>query len=127
MEQKPPRFRQFSLGLSLWALQPLRRHKRWTRHQALSAQQQRMIPIAAFTANRADMDKLDNSVCDAGLEAGLTVHEIKEILVQMYAYAGFPAQSQRYQHVYGRDGRAASKRYQKMSMGTDARSRARRT
>ena len=26
----------------------------------------------------------------AGLDAGLTVHEIKEILVQMYAYAGFP-------------------------------------
>jgi alkylhydroperoxidase/carboxymuconolactone decarboxylase family protein YurZ len=26
----------------------------------------------------------------AGLDAGLTVNEIKEILVQMYAYAGFP-------------------------------------
>ena len=25
-----------------------------------------------------------------GLEAGLTVNEIKEILVQLYAYAGFP-------------------------------------
>ena len=25
-----------------------------------------------------------------GLDAGLTVNEIKEILVQMYAYAGFP-------------------------------------
>ncbi len=27
---------------------------------------------------------------EAGLDAGLTVNEIKEILVQMYAYAGFP-------------------------------------
>ena len=57
-------------------------------NQALSAQQQRIIPIAAFTAN-GDMDKLRTAL-HAGLDAGLTVNEIKEILVQMYAYAGFP-------------------------------------
>jgi alkylhydroperoxidase/carboxymuconolactone decarboxylase family protein YurZ len=57
-------------------------------HQTLSAQQQRIIPIAAFTAN-GDLDKLRTAL-HAGLDAGLTVNEIKEILVQMYAYAGFP-------------------------------------
>ena len=57
-------------------------------NQALSAQQQRIIPIAAFTAN-GDMEKLKTAM-HAGLDAGLTVNEIKEILVQMYAYAGFP-------------------------------------
>jgi alkylhydroperoxidase/carboxymuconolactone decarboxylase family protein YurZ len=57
-------------------------------NQALSAKQQRIIPIAAFTAN-GDMDKLSPAL-HAGLDAGLTVNEIKEILVQMYAYAGFP-------------------------------------
>jgi len=57
-------------------------------HQALSAKQQSIIPIAAFTAN-GDMDKLRTAL-HAGLDAGLTVNEIKEILVQMYAYAGFP-------------------------------------
>ena len=57
-------------------------------HQALSAQQQRIIPIAAFTAN-GDLEKLRTAL-HAGLDAGLTVNEIKEILVQMYAYAGFP-------------------------------------
>ena len=57
-------------------------------HQALSAQQQRIIPIAAFTAN-GDLAKLSTAL-HAGLDAGLTVNEIKEILVQMYAYAGFP-------------------------------------
>ena len=57
-------------------------------NQALSAQQQRIIPIAAFTAN-GDMEKLKTAL-HAGLDAGLTVNEIKEILVQMYAYAGFP-------------------------------------
>ena len=57
-------------------------------HQALSAKQHSIIPIAAFTAN-CDLAKLRTAL-HAGLEAGLTVNEIKEILVQMYAYAGFP-------------------------------------
>jgi 4-carboxymuconolactone decarboxylase len=57
-------------------------------HQALSAKQHSIIPIAAFTAN-GDMEKLRTALHE-GLDAGLTVNEIKEILVQMYAYAGFP-------------------------------------
>lgn len=57
-------------------------------NQALSAKQQSIIPIAAFTAN-GDMEKLRTALHE-GLDAGLTVNEIKEILVQMYAYAGFP-------------------------------------
>jgi 4-carboxymuconolactone decarboxylase len=57
-------------------------------NQALSVKQHSIIPIAAFTAI-GDLDKL-KPVLHAGLEAGLTVNEIKEILVQMYAYAGFP-------------------------------------
>jgi len=57
-------------------------------NQTLSAKQQSIIPIAAFTAN-GDMEKL-KTVLNDGLDAGLTVNEIKEVLVQMYAYAGFP-------------------------------------
>jgi 4-carboxymuconolactone decarboxylase len=56
--------------------------------QALSARQQSIIPIAAFTAT-GDMEKLRTAL-NEGLDAGLTVNEIKEVLVQMYAYAGFP-------------------------------------
>lgn len=55
---------------------------------SLSAKQQGMIPIAAFTA-KGDLEKLRVSLHE-GLDAGLTVNEIKEILVQLYAYAGFP-------------------------------------
>jgi 4-carboxymuconolactone decarboxylase len=55
---------------------------------ALSPKQHSIIPIAALTAT-GDLDKLRPAL-HAGLEAGLTVNEIKEILVQMYAYAGFP-------------------------------------
>jgi len=57
-------------------------------NQALSAKQHSIIPIAAFTAT-GDLDKLRPAL-HAGLDAGLTVNEIKEILVQMYAYAGSP-------------------------------------
>ncbi len=54
----------------------------------LNAKQQAIVPIAAFTAS-GDMDKLKTALND-GLDAGLSVNEIKEVLVQMYAYAGFP-------------------------------------
>jgi alkylhydroperoxidase/carboxymuconolactone decarboxylase family protein YurZ len=56
--------------------------------QALDAKQQSIVPIAAFTAS-GNIEKLRPALVD-GLEAGLTVNEIKEVLVQMYAYAGFP-------------------------------------
>jgi alkylhydroperoxidase/carboxymuconolactone decarboxylase family protein YurZ len=58
------------------------------KNQSLSTIQKSIIPIAAFTAN-GDMDKLRTAL-NEGLDAGLTVNEIKEILVQMYAYVGFP-------------------------------------
>lgn len=54
----------------------------------LNAKQQEIIAIAAFTAN-GNLEKL-KSALSKGLDAGLTVNEIKEMLVQMYAYAGFP-------------------------------------
>ena len=57
-------------------------------NQALSTKQQSIISIAAFTAN-GDLDKLKTALQE-GLAAGLTVNEIKEILVHLYAYAGFP-------------------------------------
>jgi alkylhydroperoxidase/carboxymuconolactone decarboxylase family protein YurZ len=57
-------------------------------NQALSTKQQSIIPIAAFTAN-GDLDKLRTALTE-GLDAGLTVNEIKEILVHLYAYTGFP-------------------------------------
>jgi len=56
--------------------------------QTLNAKQQSIVTIAAFTAN-GDLKKPKTTLND-GLDAGLTVNEVKEILVQMYAYAGFP-------------------------------------
>lgn len=57
-------------------------------NQALSTKQKSIIPIAAFTAN-GDLDSLKTALQE-GLGAGLTVNEIKEILVHLYAYTGFP-------------------------------------
>lgn len=57
-------------------------------NQALDPKQQSIIPISSFTAN-GDLAKLKTALQD-GLEAGLTVNEIKEILVHLYAYTGFP-------------------------------------
>jgi 4-carboxymuconolactone decarboxylase len=58
------------------------------KNEGLNSKQEKIIPIAAFTAS-GDMERL-NTALHEGLDAGLTVNEIKEILVQMYAYAGFP-------------------------------------
>ncbi len=54
----------------------------------LNARQEQIVTIAVFTAS-GDLEKLKTAL-NEGLDAGLTVNEIKEILVQMYAYAGFP-------------------------------------
>jgi alkylhydroperoxidase/carboxymuconolactone decarboxylase family protein YurZ len=56
--------------------------------QTLSSKQQSTVTISAFTAN-GDLEKLKTAL-NEGLDAGLTVNEIKEILVQLYAYTGFP-------------------------------------
>lgn len=54
----------------------------------LSTRQQAIPLIAAFMAS-SNMSKLDTAL-NQGLDAGLTVNEVKEILVQLYAYTGFP-------------------------------------
>ena len=54
----------------------------------LSPKQRAIAPIAAFTA-KGDMPRLRTAL-EKGLAAGLTVNEINEVLIQMYAYCGFP-------------------------------------
>lgn len=54
----------------------------------LNEKQKSIIPIGAFTAV-GDLENLKNSL-NEGLDKKLTINEIKEILVQSYAYAGFP-------------------------------------
>ncbi|MHA4844156.1 carboxymuconolactone decarboxylase family protein [Flavitalea antarctica] len=54
----------------------------------LTSAQQQIVAISAFTAI-GDLPNL-NIQLNKGLDAGLTINEIKEMLVQLYAYCGFP-------------------------------------
>lgn len=54
----------------------------------LTLKQQSIIPIAAYTA-KGELEQLKPAI-NEGLDAGLTVIEIKEIMVHLYAYCGFP-------------------------------------
>lgn len=56
--------------------------------ETLSAKQQ-AIPLMAAAMATSNMSGL-NAALNQGLDAGLTVSEAKEILVQLYAYSGFP-------------------------------------
>ncbi|MGG7648233.1 (R)-mandelonitrile lyase [Pseudomonas sp. ES4] len=56
--------------------------------QSLSAKQQ-AIPLIAAAMATSNMSGL-NTALNQGLDAGLSVSEAKEILVQLYAYSGFP-------------------------------------
>jgi quercetin dioxygenase-like cupin family protein/alkylhydroperoxidase/carboxymuconolactone decarboxylase family protein YurZ len=55
---------------------------------SLTEKQQSIISIAALTA-KGDLQALKPAL-NTGLDAGLTVNEIKEVLVHLYAYCGFP-------------------------------------
>ena len=54
----------------------------------LSVRQQRIVSIAANTG-RGDLVNLRTAISQ-GLDDGLTVNEIKEVMVHAYAYCGFP-------------------------------------
>ncbi|TAL64882.1 MAG: carboxymuconolactone decarboxylase [Burkholderiaceae bacterium] len=56
--------------------------------QGLSATQQSIVPVTAWAA-LGDMPRLNTALIRA-LDAGMSIGDAKELLVQVYAYAGFP-------------------------------------
>lgn len=56
--------------------------------ESLDKKQQAMVAISANTAT-GNQEALRIALI-AGLDAGMTINEINEILIQLYAYAGFP-------------------------------------
>jgi 4-carboxymuconolactone decarboxylase len=71
-----------ALPIAVNAQQPVNTNK------TLDTRQQAIISISSFTA-KGDLAQLQKSLND-GLNAGLSINEIKEILVHLYAYCGFP-------------------------------------
>lgn len=57
-------------------------------NKILSPGEQSIISIAALTA-KGDLSNLKTAQ-NVGLEAGLSINQIKEVLVHLYAYCGFP-------------------------------------
>jgi alkylhydroperoxidase/carboxymuconolactone decarboxylase family protein YurZ len=57
-------------------------------NKALTTKHHSIVPIAAYTA-RGELQQLKPAL-NEGLDAGLTVNEIKEVMVHLYAYCGFP-------------------------------------
>jgi 4-carboxymuconolactone decarboxylase len=55
---------------------------------SLSLKERSIVTISAYAA-QGDMPKLQIALND-GLQVGLSISEVKETLVQLYAYAGFP-------------------------------------
>lgn len=56
--------------------------------QTLSGKEKSIIAISSLTA-KGELEKLKTEL-NTGLGVGLTVNEIKEVLVHCYAYCGFP-------------------------------------
>ncbi|MCU0338152.1 MAG: carboxymuconolactone decarboxylase family protein [Sediminibacterium sp.] len=59
-----------------------------TINNSLSAKEKSIIAISSLTA-KGDLNRLKTEL-NTGLESGLTINEIKEVLVHLYAYCGFP-------------------------------------
>lgn len=57
-------------------------------NNTLNIEQRSIVIISALTAT-GDIENLKNEL-NSGLNAGLTVNQIKEVLVHLYAYCGFP-------------------------------------
>lgn len=76
------------LTIGLLAQPPATTKHRMETTNQLSAAQQAIVAISAFTA-QGNLPQLKQAL-NAGLDAGLPINDLKEILVQLYAYAGFP-------------------------------------
>ena len=56
--------------------------------QAMDSKRQHITEVAALTG-KGDLDKLKTVLID-GLNDGMAVSELKEVMVHAYAYCGFP-------------------------------------
>ncbi|NGZ85296.1 carboxymuconolactone decarboxylase [Duganella sp. SAP-35] len=70
------------------AAEPIKEKSSMQAEHTLSASRLAIAPIGAFAAT-GNLPAL-HAALDQGLDAGLSVGDCKEILVQLYAYAGFP-------------------------------------
>lgn len=80
-------------SLTVWAmlllfLNPIKAQQMATATKHISVKEKYIIIISALTA-KGNLSQLKPAL-NAGLDADLTINEIKEVLVHLYAYCGFP-------------------------------------
>lgn len=75
------------LGISLFS-NSAKSQEMMSNEKSLSSEEKSIVEISAL-AGKGDLIGL-NLALKKGLEAGLTVNQIKEVLVHLYAYSGFP-------------------------------------
>ena len=73
-------------ALTALAAQPV--NAKENMENVLNEKQQAVVAISCLEA-KGDIERLKEAVAD-GLDAGLTVSQVKEALSQLYAYTGFP-------------------------------------
>ncbi|MBL4678240.1 MAG: carboxymuconolactone decarboxylase family protein [Mucilaginibacter sp.] len=78
----------FTIVIILGMTANIKAQQKMNTEQKLNNQQQSFVQMSALTAV-GDLDKLKVQL-NKGLDNGLTINEIKDILVQLYAYCGFP-------------------------------------
>jgi 4-carboxymuconolactone decarboxylase len=74
-------------GISLF-FNHLKAQQMSTSNSELNSKEKSIITISSFTA-QGKLSELETAL-NAGLDSGLTINEIKEMLVHSYAYCGFP-------------------------------------
>ena len=92
----------------------------------LNTKEKNIVSVSQYTAT-GDLQNLKKAV-DKSLSDGLTVNEIKEIMVQLYAYCGFPRSlnalgvllqsTKDGSYIEGKEGKPLSKKEDKNKVGT---------
>ncbi|TDO20900.1 carboxymuconolactone decarboxylase family protein [Pedobacter duraquae] len=76
------------LSVYLLGTQQMKAQTKFTDAGALNPREQMMVTISALTAG-GNLEALKTEL-PVALDSGLSINEIKELLVQLYAYCGFP-------------------------------------
>lgn len=97
-----------------------------TKNDLLTKKEQNIVSVSQYTAT-GDLQNLRKAV-DKSLGDGLTVNEIKEVMVQLYAYCGFPRSLNALEvllqatkdgsFIEGKEGKSLSKKEDKNKVGT---------
>lgn len=80
--------KKYMLGMGMLCAASLAAAQTPKAEQVMDTKRQHIAEIAALTG-RGDLAGLESALV-AGLDDGMTVNELKEVMVHAYAYCGFP-------------------------------------